>query len=496
MLCQTVPGRRRMVAQTGFVDEVTIEVRAGAGGDGCMSFRREKYRPKGGPDGGDGGDGGSIVVEADSGKSTLLDFHYKRHFRAPSGEHGRGSGKHGHAGADLVLKVPPGTLAVDEHGGVVADLVSAGQRAVIARGGMGGRGNTRFVTSVRRAPAFAELGEPGEERTVKLELKLLADIGLVGFPNAGKSTLISALSAARPKIAPYPFTTLTPHLGVVDAGETSFVMADVPGLIEGAHRGAGLGDAFLRHVERCAALVLVIDASGLEGRAPTDDYRVLVRELEAYAPALAERPRMIALNKIDLAEAREALSGLSDALRGLGERVFAVSAATHEGVGDLILACAGLIEDERRAREVGDALPAGGEVPVYGAHRRRALRGAGRGGNDHRASVAIERGPDGGFEVIDATVERWVKMTDTENDEAVAYLQRRLAKAGVERALADAGAAEGDTIRIAGVAFDYAPLGDERPFGMTPPRRPGRKRRAGERRGQGGRDSGEGRGEG
>lgn len=430
-----------------FVDEVRIEAHAGRGGNGCMSFRREKYRPKGGPDGGDGGRGGSVILEVDARRSTLLDFHYKHQFKAPSGRHGQGSDMHGANGEDLVLPVPPGTLVKDPEGAVLADLTRPGQRAVIARGGSGGKGNIHFVTPTRRAPTFAEKGEPGEEAEVTLELKLLADVGLVGFPNAGKSTLVAAVSAARPKVAPYPFTTLTPHLGVVDAGETSFVMADVPGLIEGASEGAGLGHEFLRHVERCSALVVVVDASGLEGREPIDDYRTLLVELQAHAAELAERPRLVALNKMDLGEARENESALRGELEGRGERVFAVSAATHEGLHELVLACAGLVEQARASAEAAIAA----EPPVYAAPEAT------------EASLQVKRGMDGIWEVAGRSVERMVMKTDLDNEEAVAHLQRRLVRAGVERALEQVGAREGETVRIGELEFDYLPSG-------TPPK--------------------------
>jgi GTP-binding protein len=430
-----------------FVDEVRIHARAGRGGNGCMSFRREKYVPKGGPDGGDGGRGGSIVLEVDARRSTLLDFHYKHQFLAPSGRHGQGSAMHGANGEDLVLPVPPGTLVKDPQGAVLADLTRPGQRAVIARGGSGGKGNIHFVTSTRRAPTFAEKGEPGQESEVALELKLLADVGLVGFPNAGKSTLVAAVSAARPKVASYPFTTLTPHLGVVDAGDTSFVMADVPGLIEGASEGAGLGHEFLRHVERCAALVIVIDSSGLEGRDPMEDYEALLGELHSHAEELADRPRLVALNKMDLAEARENESRLREALDKCGERLFAVSAAAHEGLHDLVMACAGLVEQQRASA----AAAAAAEPPVYAAPETS------------EAPLQVKRGMDGAWEVVGRSVERMVVKTDLENEEALAHLQKRLVRAGVERALEDAGAREGEMVRIGEMEFDYLPSG-------TPPK--------------------------
>lgn len=438
-----------------FIDRVRLDLKAGDGGNGCVSFRREKYRPKGGPDGGDGGRGGSVVLEADAGNSTLLDFHYKHHFRASSGRHGKGSAMHGRDGRDLILRVPAGTVVKSEDGRVLGDLVRGGQRLVVARGGTGGRGNIHFVTSTRRAPAFAEKGEPGEELTVILELRLIADVGLVGFPNAGKSTLIAAVSAARPKVAPYPFTTLTPHLGVVDAEETSFVMADVPGLIEGAHTGAGLGHEFLRHVERCAALVVLVDASGLEGRDPLDDYRVVVAELMAHAEELARRPRIVALNKIDLAEARADLARLTEELIKEGERVLPVSAATHEGLKAFVQACADLVvcaRQERRHKGAGQGAAEGAEAaepPVYAAPE----------GRDE--PLEASRLNDGAWSVRGGGVERMVRMTDLDNEEALAYLQRRLAAVGVEKALRAAGARAGDTVRIAEGEFEFLPLTED-----------------------------------
>ncbi len=335
-----------------FVDTARIFVKAGDGGDGCVSFRREKYVPFGGPDGGDGGKGGDIVLVADPDLHTLMDFRYQRHFRAERGQHGQGANRHGAAGDDLRLRVPPGTLVRDaETGAVLADLAHPGQEVVVARGGRGGRGNARFKGPTNQAPRHAEPGKPGEERWLELELKLLADVGLVGFPNAGKSTLLSRLTAARPKVGAYPFTTLVPNLGVAEYQGESFVLADIPGLIEGAHRGAGLGHEFLRHVERTRVLVHVVDAAGTEGRDPVEDYRTVNRELELHDPELLYRPQVVAANKVDLPAAREHLPRLREAAAAAGHRVCPVSAVTGAGLNDLLAA---VVSELRRTRVRSD----------------------------------------------------------------------------------------------------------------------------------------------
>lgn len=320
------------------IDTATIEVRGGAGGNGCVSFRREKYVPRGGPDGGDGGNGGSVALEASEGRFTLLDFHYRRHYRAENGRHGSGKGRRGRDGEGLMLRVPVGTLVMDrESGEILADLDEPGARFVVAPGGRGGRGNARFATPTDRAPRRAEDGRPGVERTVDLELKLLADVGVVGLPNAGKSTLLSSVSAARPRIGDFPFTTLSPVLGLVESGTGgSFVMADLPGLIEGAHEGKGLGHRFLRHVERTSVLLLLLDASG----EPAEAYGVLLGELRGYGQGLSEKRRLVVLNKIDL---------LDDAPQKLpafgGEPVLAISALTGEGLPEMRAALWEMLEE-------------------------------------------------------------------------------------------------------------------------------------------------------
>jgi GTPase len=320
-----------------FVDEATIRVKAGAGGNGAIAFRREKFVPKGGPSGGDGGDGASVVLVVDEGLSTLLDFRYRHEFAAPSGDNGANKDKYGRAGEDVVLRVPPGTQVFDDATGeLVGDLRVHGERLVVARGGKGGRGNIHFATSTDRAPRKAEPGTPGEERTVRLELKLLADVGLLGFPNVGKSSLIARISAARPKIADYPFTTLVPNLGTVAlSGERSFVVADIPGLIEGAHAGAGLGDRFLRHLDRTRLLVHMLDASA-PGRTPLRDFEAMNRELALYDPALAARPQLVVLNKLDLPDVRKRAKQIARPFARRGIEILAISAATGEGTAELL----------------------------------------------------------------------------------------------------------------------------------------------------------------
>jgi GTP-binding protein len=321
-----------------FIDEARVHVRAGDGGKGAVAFRREKYVPKGGPSGGDGGAGASIVLEVDGGMSTLLDFRYRKEYLAPSGEPGANKDKYGRAGVDLVLRVPPGTQVFEATTGeLLVDLRAHGQRFVVAQGGKGGRGNIHFATPTDRAPRRSEPGLPGEERDLRLELKLLADVGLLGFPNVGKSSLIARVSAARPKIADYPFTTLVPNLGMVRlSGERSLVVADVPGLIEGAHRGAGLGDRFLRHLERTRVLIHLLDATVGSGRTPLRDYEAINRELRLYDPALAARPQIVAVNKIDLPDVRRRLKQIAAPFKRRGLELFAVSAVTGEGVPELL----------------------------------------------------------------------------------------------------------------------------------------------------------------
>jgi GTPase len=334
-----------------FIDEATITVRSGAGGDGSKSFRREKYVPFGGPDGGDGGRGGDVVIVADRNLATLVDQRLRREVRAEAGSPGAGTNKTGRSGADLVIRVPVGTIVRDALADLdelpLADLAADGQRCVVAQGGRGGRGNARFATATRQTPDFFEPGRPSEERHLHLSLKLLADVGLVGFPNAGKSTLLRRISAARPRVAAYPFTTLVPHLGVAEVGERRFVVADVPGLVEGASEGAGLGDRFLRHVERTRVLIHLVDVGSalLEGSDPLDLYEKIRAELGAYAEGLARRRELVALNKIDLVADRERIAEIESALRARGREVFRVSGATGEGVGELLARTAKVLDE-------------------------------------------------------------------------------------------------------------------------------------------------------
>jgi GTP-binding protein len=447
-----------------FADHVTVTVKAGDGGHGCASVHREKFKPLGGPDGGNGGRGGDVIVEVDPGMATLLDLHRRPARRAGNGKQGSGSHRNGADGADLVVTVPDGTVVKMADGEVLADLVGAGTRYVAAQGGRGGLGNAALASPRRRAPGFALRGEPGTEHTLVLELKTVADAGLVGFPNAGKSSLISAMSAARPKIANYPFTTLTPHLGVVEAGETQFVVADVPGLIPGASSGKGLGLNFLRHVERCVVLVHVLDcAAGLAGepdRDPVADLDTIEAELAAYAEAtgadLAGRPRIVALNKIDVPAAREAASGAREVLAARGLEVREISAATHEGVRELAFAVGHLVAAARAAAPPPEPT-------------RQVIRPPAAGGPEFE----VVRTGENSFLVRGHKPARWVRQTDFSNAEAVGYLGDRLARLGVEQALAEAGAQAGAEVAIGdaddAVVFDWDPdIPAGAPHGLGP----------------------------
>jgi GTPase len=422
-------------------------VAGGDGGRGAVSFRRERYLPNGGPDGGDGGRGGDVVLVAEAQTSSLGAFRERRRFRAENGRPGAGALKSGRDGTDLVLQVPVGTLVHDlDSGAVLADLAAPGERLVVAAGGRGGRGNARFATSVRQAPRIGEIGEPGEHRRVELELKLIADVGLVGLPNAGKSTLLAALTAAHPRIADYPFTTLHPNLGVAELeGGHTVVVADVPGLIEGAHRGAGLGIDFLRHLERTRVLVHVVDASAGEEEARTALATVRA-ELAAFAPALAARERLVALNKVDLPGAREAAAAIAATVAPAEPPALPVAAATGEGVEALLRSVAELVAEARRT-----AAPAVTGAPAAASAEHRVYRHRARRLGDVRITAE-----DGGWRVHGEAVEREVAMTDLDSDEAVTRLQRRLRVSGVDAALAAAGAVEGDTVRIGAAQFTYA----------------------------------------
>ena len=433
-----------------FTDKVRINVRGGDGGAGCMSFRREAFVPKGGPDGGDGGHGGSVIVEADAQLSSLIDYRYKHHFRAGRGTHGQGARRYGRDGEDLVLKVPLGTVVreLDPQTQTpmyqIADLTQPGERVIVAPGGAGGRGNIHFVTSVRRAPAFAEKGEPALEHWIELEMKLMADAALVGMPSVGKSSIIARISAARPKVADYPFTTLVPNLGVARATSgQSFVAADVPGLIEGASEGKGLGHQFLRHIERTALIMHVVDVTGgYEGRDVIEDYATINAELAAYASELAVRPQVVVANKCDLPGCEEAVERLRAAAEADGHEFFAVSAATGLGLDALVNRVAAMVADLRR--EVAAAEPERDLTETWERDRQR---------RDKR--MVIRREERHVWRVSGAAIERMVVQTDWENDEAVAFLQHRFDRCGLDLQLAKAGAVNGDEIRILGFAFTY-----------------------------------------
>ena len=433
-----------------FTDLSHINVKGGDGGAGCMSFRREAFVPKGGPDGGDGGHGGSVIVEADAQLSSLIDYRYKHHFRAGRGTHGQGARRYGRDGEDLVLKVPLGTVVreLDPQTQTpmyqIADLTQPGERVIVAPGGAGGRGNIHFVTSVRRAPAFAEKGEPALEHWIELEMKLMADAALVGMPSVGKSSIIARISAARPKVADYPFTTLVPNLGVARATSgQSFVAADVPGLIEGASEGKGLGHQFLRHIERTALIMHVIDVTGgYEGRDVIEDYVTINAELAAYASELAVRPQVVVANKCDLPGCEEAVERLRAAAEADGHEFFAVSAATGLGLDALVNRVAAMVADLRR--EVTAAEPERDLTETWERDRQR---------RDKR--MVIRREERHVWRVSGAAIERMVVQTDWENDEAVAFLQHRFDRCGLDLQLAKAGAVNGDEIRILGFAFTY-----------------------------------------
>ena len=424
-----------------FFDVAEVYLKAGDGGNGAVSFRREKYIPNGGPDGGDGGNGGNIVFKVDMGLRTLVDFRYKRKYVAQNGERGGGKNCSGRSGQDLVVRVPLGTLVKDkETGRILADLSREGQEEIIVKGGKGGWGNQHFATPTRQAPNFARNGTPGEERMVVLELKLLADVGLIGFPNVGKSTLLSVVSAARPKIADYHFTTLTPNLGVVSLGEgASFVMADIPGLIEGAHEGAGLGHQFLRHIERTRLLIHVVDISEADGRDAISDVDVINRELEKYNPELSKRPQIIAANKVDALTDMSRLERFKCEMEGRGYRVFALSAATKKGVDELI----------RYAYERLKEIP---EVILFDPSHRETV-----------AEVQKEEPPftvtreNEIFVVEGPWVQKILGSVNLNDRESLQYFQRAVKNIGVIEELEKKGIQEGDTVRMGEIEFDYIP---------------------------------------
>ncbi len=421
-----------------FLDVVKIEVHAGRGGDGSASFRREKYVPKGGPDGGDGGHGGSVIIAVNEQLTTLAGFRFKRKFKAEAGGHGHSSTRHGKNGENLVVEVPLGTIIFDEESGrMLADLDLPGAEFPVARGGKGGRGNTRFATAVNRAPGSAELGLPGQSKTLRLELKLMADVGLIGYPNAGKSTLLSVISAAKPKIADFPFTTLTPNLGVVTVpgDERSFVAADIPGLIEGAHEGKGLGSTFLRHIERTRLLLHVVDIASVEGRDPLEDYRTINQELAKFNPQLAQLPQLIVLNKIDLLPDNELVEEFA---REVDRQVFAISAVTNKGITPLLRAVADKL----------DTLPLASPIRQYKEEDAELIELTPEQG------IKVSRENED-YVVSGRRVEILAAKTDFSNEEAVRNFVYMAKKIGVFARLAKAGAKPGDTIIIAGREFDY-----------------------------------------
>ncbi len=431
-----------------FIDQVRIHVKGGDGGAGCMSFRREAHVPKGGPDGGDGGHGGDVIIQADPQLSSLIDYRFKHHFKAQRGTHGKGSRLHGARGEDLILKVPCGTVVYEfdverkERICMLADLVHPGERVIAANGGVGGKGNIHFVTPTRRAPAFAELGEPAQECWIELEVKLMADAALVGMPSVGKSSLIAHMSSARPKIADYPFTTLEPNLGMVRIGDYSYVVADIPGLIEGAAEGKGLGHEFLRHVERTAAILHVVDLSGsYEERDPIEDFEIINNELKQYAPELAERPMIVVGNKCDIPGLEKRAQRFKDYVEKLELPYFEVSALTGKNMSSFMQATGQLVKELRSTIEAENTE----EYDKVWEHARVK----------RDKKFTIEKRGGGVWRVSGKAIERMVIQTDWDNDEAISYLQHRFKMIGLDDALDKAGALNGDEIRILGRAFEY-----------------------------------------
>lgn len=421
-----------------FIDIAKIQLKAGKGGDGAVAFRREKYEPSGGPFGGDGGDGGSIILEVDGGIRTLMDFKYKKHYSAENGENGKTKKQYGKKGDDLILKVPPGTLVKDEGTGkVIVDLKEDGETFVIVKGGKGGKGNAKFATSTRQAPRFAQAGEKGEERSIILELKLIADVGLVGFPNVGKSTLLSFLSAAKPKIANYPFTTLKPNLGVVRIEEgKSFVIADIPGLIEGAHEGAGLGHEFLRHIERTKLIVHLIDASGIDGRNPIEDFYKINEELVKYSPKLAEKPQIIVANKMDLDISKEWYVTLKEELSKEDFDIYPISAATGEGVNTLKYAIWDKLSNIETSYETFDE-------PIEDD------------GILEEVDDIIVKFEDGKYIVEGNFIEKLLYSINFDDLDSLRYFQNTLRRRGVIDSLKNLGVTENDSVYICGYEFEF-----------------------------------------
>ncbi|MGE5629561.1 MAG: GTPase ObgE [Caulobacteraceae bacterium] len=422
-----------------FVDKAKIFVKAGNGGDGKVSFRREKYVPNGGPDGGDGGDGGDIVFEVDENMRTLMDFRYKRKHTAEDGEHGGANDSFGKSGEDLYIKIPAGTILRDaETGALLGDLKHTGDKVIVAHGGKGGKGNVHFTTPTRQAPRFAQPGQKGEERWVEMELKLLADVGLVGFPNVGKSTFLSIVTSARPKIANYHFTTLVPNLGVVDLGEgRSFVIADIPGLIEGAHTGVGLGHDFLRHVERTKVIIHILDVSGLEGRDPLDDFEKINKELKLYSEKLVNKPQIVACNKIDIPEAEKNFQKLKEELGGRGYGVFAISAATRQGIDPLMDRVYNLLESVKDIEEPVE------EIPELVYHK-----------NTSEKPFTVRK-ENGAYIVEGSLVEQLLASVNLDDSDSIKYFQKVLRKRGIVDELRQLGVKDGDTVKMLDFEFEY-----------------------------------------
>src|SRR5690625_1994468 len=423
-----------------FIDRVKLNVKSGAGGHGIVAFRREKYVPLGGPAGGDGGKGGDIIFKVDEGLNTLMDFRYNRHLKADNGENGMSKGKHGKNADPLIVSVPPGTVVIDEAtGNVMADLINHNEQAVIAKGGRGGRGNIKFASSKNPAPHLSENGEPGEDFTIIVELKLIADVGLVGFPSVGKSTLLSVVSAAKPKIANYHFTTLSPNLGVVETDDQrSFIMADLPGLIEGAHEGVGLGHQFLRHVERTRVLVHVIDMAGSEGRDPYDDYLKINAELKKYDKSIIDKPQIIAANKMDLPNANELLKQFKEKLTD-DIPIYPISAYTHDGTRQLLFAVADKLE--KIPKQTERTIP----ETEHAIYRH----------TEAKAPFVINRESDGAFVLSGEKIERLFHMTDFTHNEAVQRFARQIRSLGVDDELRKRGAEDGDIVRILDFEFEF-----------------------------------------
>ncbi|MBD8069341.1 GTPase ObgE [Bacillus sp. PS06] len=427
-----------------FVDQVKVYVKGGDGGNGIVAYRREKYVPMGGPAGGDGGKGADVIFEVEEGLRTLMDFRYQRHFKAKRGEHGMSKNQHGKNAEPMVVKVPPGTVVTDINTGeVIADLTQHGQRKVIARGGRGGRGNSRFATPANPAPEISENGEPGQEREIQLELKVLADVGLVGFPSVGKSTLLSVVSAAKPKIGEYHFTTIVPNLGVVETEDgRSFVMADLPGLIEGAHEGIGLGHQFLRHIERTRVIVHVIDMSALEGRDPYEDYLTINAELKEYNLRLTERPQIIVANKMDIPEAEDNLKAFKEKLGDEEVQIFPISAITRQGLRDLLFTIANLIETTP-------------EFPLEIVEEDEASKRVMYRHEKEESDFKITRDDEGAFVISGDKIEKLFKMTNLERDESIKRFSRQMRGMGIDDALRELGAKHGDTVKLLEFEFEF-----------------------------------------